>query len=477
MKNQDYKTYVYLAALLMLIFIIIAVYSKNQEHYTNTDAISLSVINETKAILYNTNGLYNFYSSGASNSSYYTNRETFKGFVEYILAFNPTLVDNYCLIANGGNNSGDDRCKNLYIDNIAYTDNTFGAITNTEQQCSSAITTISGSLENSMVRIMNNKYSLRKRCITLSKFTSTNMPQTGFKISVDQSVNLTHFVLSRPLFISFGNFGLYTILYNITNDSMFYHYNSQNTSGHNTFYIAPVKSYDNTNIFPSTTSNVSTLSYQTFPITIYYLNYTEPIHTSEYLSTEHSSMNCNIMTLIMSKPFLENSVGNDSTRISYSLSITTNTQPSNMFATTNMAISFDNHVQIPDQILNVIVQYNMSQTNLSITIPSEFLRALASLRSQNQEHNYHVCFTYSMDVVTIVCFLQVGTSSSVFVNRQPMQINTDVVEILYDLHTLESSLEKIPGNLKKEMDKYKEFATITSIPNYSFVAKYLGYNL
>ena len=148
-----------------------------------------------------------------------------------------------------------------------------------------------------------------------------------------------------------------------------------------------------------------------------------------------------------------------------------------MFATTNMAISFDDHVEISDQILNMVVQYNMSQTNVSIIIPSAFLRALATLRSQKTEHNYHVCFTYSMDVVTMVCFLQVGTSSSVFVNRQAMQINTDVVEILYDLHTLESSLEKVPGNLKKEMDKYSEFATITSIPNYSFVAKYLGYNL
>lgn len=477
MKKQDYKTYVYLAVLLLLLFVIVVVFSKNQEHYTNPDAISLSVINESKAILYNTNGLYNFYSSGASNSSYYTNRETFKGFVEYILAFSPTLVDNYCLIANDGNNAGDDRCTNFYIDNIAYTDNTFGAITNTEQQCNSAITTISGSIENSMVRIMNNKYSLRKRCITLSKYTTTNMPQTGFKISIDPSVDLTHFILSRPILISFGNFGLYTILYNITNDSMFYNYNSQNKTKHNTFYIAPVKSYGNTNIYPKTISNVSTLSYKTFPVTIYYLNYIEPIHTSEFLSTDKSAMNCNIMTLILSKEFLEKSIGSDSARISYSLSITSNVQTSNMFATTNMAISFDDHVEISDQILNMVVQYNMSQTNVSIIIPSAFLRALATLRSQKTEHNYHVCFTYSMDVVTMVCFLQVGTSSSVFVNRQAMQINTDVVEILYDLHTLESSLEKVPGNLKKEMDKYSEFATITSIPNYSFVAKYLGYNL
>lgn len=452
----------------------------------NSEGYANFVVNDTRSILYNTNGFYNFYSSGEIGSIFFNNREQFDGFVSYIMYFLPSFIDDYCKSFDK-QQIDPVRCNNLFIDNVALPDSKFGAISQKEMPCSSVITSTAPQGANNVIRVFNNTYNFVKRCLRFKTMTvSTRMiqldakPVQGYKISVTGDVSA--FVLSRPLYISFGTYGLYQIIHSTT-DSIFSDYSSlANQSKEKFFMVIPVKGYNGTAMYPNVTQNLSQLPENAaIPITIYYLTYNGSILPSEFQKGSHMTTNIgNSLTLVLSSSFLNNSVPNDSKSISYTIPTTQDVTTNNILTPTNISIVFDKLSNLANEIFTVTISYGTSFKNIAIDMPPQFLNELAYLRKSNMNHTYHIVLTYTCDVFIVVCYLNYHNTlkeDAVFVSRQTVSLGSDFVNLSYDVDNVNTVISTFNGNLEKEMAKYEQFLSLTSIPNYAYVAKYLGYTI
>jgi len=291
-----------------------------------------------------------------------------------------------------------------------------------------------------------------------------------YRVSVEGTI--AAFVLSRPLFMAFGTYGLYRISYK---HGVFKSYDST-ADAEQYFILQRVTSYNNASLYPNTNQMLSSISdVTTLPITAYYMNYVQPISPNRVPkgNLEKSDVN-NTLSLIFSSSFLEKT---NSNVVSYVLPTAfSNSSPNTLPNSATVTFTYNKIATVADEIVKITVRSGRDMSNIAIVIPPIFLNILTSLRTNNSEHRFHVCFTYSMDAFTTVCFLEdiASTYQCAFVEKQTVKSAGNYIHIVYDN---DSFMNAVPAPLKKEIEKYKEFCTISSIPNYAYVAKFLGYNI
>lgn len=487
-KNTTHTVLMIISGVIViaLAFFLTRKFNKTGQTDQKAEGYANFVVNDTRSVLYNTNGFYNFYSSGEIGSLFFNNREQFDGFVSYIMYFLPSYIDDYCKSFDK-QQIDPVRCNNLFIDNVALPDNKFGAISQKELPCTSVITSTAPQGATNVIRIFNNTYSFLKRCLRFKTMTvSSRMmqldskPVQGYKISVTGDISA--FVLSRPLFISFGTYGLYQIVHSAVG-SVFSDYSSTSSkSAEQFFMVVPVKGYNGTAMYPSINQNLSQLPENTtIPITIYYLNYNAAILPSEFQKGMHTTTSiANSLTLVLSSSFLNNSVPNGSKSVSYTIPTTQDVTTNNILTPTNISIVFDKTSNNANEILTTTISYGTSFKNIAIKMPPQFLNEIAYLRKSNMNHTYHIVLTYSCDVFMVVCFINYQNTlkeDAVFVSRQTVSLGSDFVNLTYDVDKVNTAISTFNGNLQKEMAKYEQFLSISSIPNFAYMAKYLGYTI
>jgi hypothetical protein len=297
----------------------------------------------------------------------------------------------------------------------------------------------------------------------------------AFKVVVTGDVSA--FVLSRPLFISYGSYGLYRIVHNTPNCVFSSYSNLQSNETEKFFIVVPLDTYKNTTMYPNINQSLAHLSENTsMPITIYYLSY-----KAQLLPTELTTTKYNVLTLLLSSNFLINSVPQSSKAVSYTIPTTLDKPSDGIVTSTNISINFDKSSTVPNEILNVIVSYGPTYTNVPVKIPSLFLNEISYCRTNDVDHTYHICLTYTTDMMIVTCFLKYNDNSlkddAVFVSRQSVSYGADFVTCVYTNKDIQNVLSQIQGDLAKEMEKYNQFTTTNSIPNFAYMAKYLGYSI
>lgn len=461
---------VLLFILILTIVLVMSVLNNNKEKYQNY------VVNDIKSVLYNTNGLLNFYSSGDNGSIYFENKENFNDFVSYVMYFLPSFIDDYCKAFENQNNDKA-RCNNLFIDNVSSPDVMFPSISQNEMTCNSVLSVTEANGKTNTVRVLNNLYYFLKRCLRFRTLKVNpimlaigprNSTIQAYKITV--SGDISAFILSRPLFISFGTYGLYRIIHN-AKDSVFTNYVSDKAEY--TFTVAPVYSYESASMFPFVTQNIGQLEINSkMPITIYYLTYNGPLLFSEVKPGVHKKSDiCNVLTLVFSSEFLNNNKSEKT--VSFTIPTTTGKIPNGIITATNIAIVYDKLSSVANDILSVTVGYGSVFTTIPALVPPEFVNEIANCRQKNIDHSFHFILTYSTDVIILTGFLTFNDSlkpDRIFMTRTPVNSGNQYVSIVYDNNIIDA-------NLVKEMSKYNEFTSTNSIPNYAYVAKYLGYTI
>jgi hypothetical protein len=474
MSNMSQTTMLCIIAVVLIVIAAIgASYKGSLEKFTDTNPL---IVNKTKTILYNMNGMYNFFSSGDQGSPIYNASVTnidYDNFVSYLLSFQPNFVDNYCKTVTNAN-IDTNRCNNLFIDTVAYPDKYFPSISSTEPLCLTVLSSIGSKSENSYVRIFNNIYSLVKRCVKFDSISVTTENHDAGTYRMTIQGNIKAFALSRPLFMAFGTYGLYHVSYN---SGLFKSYDS--TDFNDTFFILQkVKDYNNASLYPNTHQTLSMASdLTTLPITAYYLNYKQPIASNMIPNGNMPTSKINnSLSMILSSSFL-NKTATTSRTISFVLPTSfSNSSTSTLPNSATVTISYNSTATSADGIATIVVKSGKDMNDIAILLPPIFLNMIAISRKDNIDHRFHICFTYSMDVFTTICFFEeISTNEQhVFMQRQTIKSGGNYVHVAYDEDNL---MNAIPAALKHEIEKYKEFCTISSIPNYAYVAKYLGYNI
>jgi hypothetical protein len=457
----------------------------------NENFVDRDMSNQLKARLYNSNGMYNFYSFGNLLSTLYKQRDNAE-FVKYLVSFPASLADVYCTITDASDPS---RCGNMFIDNLTCADTRFTALAYRENACNALSTLVGVNSDVCQVRVLSNLYQFNKRCLTFDNISLTptkimveDASPDGFTLSIT-GANVAPFVLSRPLFMSFGTYGLYRIVHGAT-DTVFTNFSSHFTRDTvYRFQIVAIKTpsatananTDNVMMHPNITSlglerllkpsnNNQYIIPNAHPITIYYLNYLSYINNNMGFSISKT----NVFTLIFSKDFLE-SVKNENGAWTQVIS-TYATNIDNIIVPTNITIEYNHSPSNAGDLFRVTVSTTTTSSIVFKPHP-DFLNALQSLRSmQTTQYNYHIMMTYSLDSMTITTFVHSSVSNANdtchMVRSQVLENNQPVI-MSYDIVTVESALK--PSGVYVSQKQYEQFSNITAIPNYALAAKYLRY--
>lgn len=457
--------------LLLLCAIISSVKHSPKETFEN------SVLNEDKLILYNTNGLFYFYAYGGVNSKFY-NLQSDIDTIKFLVSFYPNYMDNYCQGITGAN-LDTARCNNMYIDYNATKDNQFSSLSYNEMTCESINSDIGAKPENSIIRVMGNYYKFMKRCFKVNQLKIDQPIISG--INQEQTISyilnftdpLSSVVLSRPLFISFGTYGLYYIDHSKdSSNNVFASYDSTDpTPKRMTIY--PVQSLNNFAMYPGTQFNVQNLYGNgnviptTFPITIYYLNYYDSISARQNISFNSA----NTLTFVLSNTTIQNML-NQQNSVSAQFTTTLNfsgttTTPDTLAAT--LDIVWNGSAMSPADLLKFNVNYSSGFSNVSVSPHLGFLSYLLA----DMSAKFHIVFSYSLDVIIITCFVKQGDGDACYMIRQPVSTGSDMVVLKYDVANMDQQLQD--NNLSYDLDLYKQLVSMTSIPNYALLGKAFGY--
>ena len=208
-------------ALLFIIFAGIAgsLLTKSVEPFASS-ATTEYIVNSEKALLYFANGIYNFFSSGerwkqsAGLTANITDKTSeYATAVLQLVGLFPNYIDSYCFAKSPAEKQTDTKCSLYHIDNYSCPDS---QVTNATS-CSSINTIVGARGDNCMVRILDNNYQFLKRCVKFDTIkievvsVSGGAPQKSYTLTV--TGDITEMVLLRPMFISFGNYGVYRVSY------------------------------------------------------------------------------------------------------------------------------------------------------------------------------------------------------------------------------------------------------------------------
>lgn len=501
-KFSDKTLYTMIGILVIVMLIVMFLSSyKTRESFADPDFTQIgNLVRNKKAEQYVKNGLKYFFASGLDTSIF--GASITDEHIRNAVAFAHTPVDSMCLMSG---NVEKNMCKMAYIDDLTCPDSSYIPVTDTHIPCTSVSTSLSPSAENCMVRILHNNYRFMKRCFKFPNIISiTRQGQTGvFAVTVEG--DMTSFLLSRPLFISFGPYGLWAIDHSFSGSKNIFTAYPPDISASATnrlqsvIYIKAIQPIANNNLHmspfhnsfditisgsnqmktPSDISigNVNTSLFAQLPVTIYYLNYIEPII---YTYEMNGITTTNTLTLILSKSFITANSGAqgaltlsaNSGGISLATGVTTNT-------------SLISNIKIGMRSTNAFsVILNSSTEFLSHPL---FASQLSTMTQGDTSHDYHIILTISMDMVIIACMVANNSSnnrySKVYYVKHNITTNTGTpLYLQYNvtgqnimLSDADTSANANVRKLVLEQKKYNRIINTTAIPNLALIAQQLGY--
>ena len=443
--------------------------------------------NETKVMLYNKNGLNQFYCS--DQQPHFISLNDYDN-VKTIVSFRPNHVDQFCTSIE--NSSTNDLCKNFFIDN--YSCNDPNNVSYKEKPCPKSISNnISADPNNCLIRILSNNYRLLKRCVSFDFIKMTML--NNRKIRVDIIGDVSTFVLSRPLFISFGSYGLFKIEHDYDNgvtDTVNMFVNFSNTTPSNpqntyAFFMSPVTSFNdkNTNqeilMYPNNTNTLSITDVfenkndgQAYPITIYYLSYLSPISP-----IPAGIQNNNCVSITFSKDAMD--TGNNQQFV-FSMFPSSSTSASTLSIPSSVTVVFNKQATNPYNIF--VVNVNMGGSDVSYRPQEGFGITLMKLYNQgSRDFDFHVNVTYCLDILLITTFVREKDTNNVFdectTKRYIVSNGTSRYVMNYDVGLMQNTLN-IPTNEKIKNATIAGLGgnfNVTAIPNIALMANYLGYNI
>lgn len=412
------------------------------------------ILNVDKSILYNSNGLYNFYSSGSATSVFTTNASNVD-MVKYITAFYSDFRDSVCTSTVSSESSRPvpaDMCTNYFIDQCSTTDTLFQSLAFKENSCQSLATVTSADKANTLIRILSSYYNLNKRCIVFEDVSFERMVVDGGAEAYYVTIrgDVTAMVMSRPTFIAFGSYGLFSIKMPQSFDS---------TSKENKFSIMRVSNYNGKSMYTSMTTNMFDIPRHNpyMQAIIYYLSY-----------TDKSKVDANIdmaatMTLVLSKAML-------TSQPKTLVQIPTNYSSSDTTIVAGaLSIVYDGSSLDPMKAFSVSVNYGQPATSLLFYLPSSMVTAMT--KSVGSGDDYHIVMTYSLDVIILSCFTKYGC----YMTQTLVNDGMNSIVLKYSLSAVWPILKQT--GLSKDLSRYSSQVNLTAIPNYAVLAKTMGYDI
>ena len=475
-----------LVIVLLLVIILCAVCAHN--HHKEHFSIEPTLQNIKSTTFFPYIGDFVFTNLQTSLTTFTTSQK------EQMLHFLPSHADALCNLSFGTS------CSNYYINNLSYSD---PYEYNSPISCTNIESKVGLDKSQCQVRILNNIYSIRKKCIRLTtessnfsaiKVKSATPVSNSYIVQIESgSNNLDMLALLRPNLISFGNFGLYKIEPLATN-SMFASYSSKNTS--NAFVITPslkIASAPALKIYPNIENNfISMVGSKDLNLlaNIYFLNHESRVYLggNQYFNT---------FNFVVDHNYLK-SQKSALTPI-YEETITFNTKDSNPALCTNLKYKFNitpptnNAFEVP--FFKVSLNHSGSSSqSMDIQVHSDFTNLIYSYikKTDNKELfsnsyiSWHIVVVCSLDLVIILAMFRDFTNNTTqfFMTQQAITDGGVSAYIQYmgdvDGKILDAQTTPKPVNSPLLNNHYQYFNNVcpnTVVPNLALVAKNLGYRV
>lgn len=500
----------YLLILVALFFIIVSAVcaSFSLRYKEQFSEVSSNLIVNAKNYLYNKNGLIYFYSYGAGNNAITSTLESSPATntkVNQVLSFSFNFIDKYCHSLPTNDNQ---RCHNIFIDYYTTVD-PYTNVFEKERGAKTTNTMVSANESQSRVRVLNNYYQFYKRGFIFDNIhqidivdesMSSTSPSTMYILHVSGE-GLAALALSRPLFISFGPYGLYGVRHSYPR-SLFESFSSYHNEGNYLICLVPVNTvnaYQNFKLYPDSSSNIGNLFMQpgndkiinkNYPATAYYLSFLKPLNM---IGTNATINKLNTMTLVFSSDYLEKTLSINSSNTStskfatFSFIVTSQTSPEpNLRYINNIEFTYN---VTADKIFQVKIID--SQGSISYYYPhNDFNDILKTYVRQNEKltRKFHIVVCISMNCIIITAYVQTKHMETLmgdmcFITKSQLTPQNIELVLNYDPSEVEERLRNVPsstykaGTLAYEMNKYSSFLTLSCIPNFAYLGKSLGYYL
>ena len=399
-------------------------------------------------------GLVNFFAQ-AKNAIGQLDPE-FKAFVQNTVSFFPNYLDICCKTTktSEGTAACEQDCNQISLLTSACIDDK--AIFMNEYN---NVSTISGkfgiaSKENCKVAILGNQYQLVKRTMNMTNMWAGvqqvgNTSQNLYRLELQG--NHIFFVLSRPMFITFANAGLYRVLYEDVNKATaistsepprrrhaFAYFTTMETP--NYVYVQKVENEDieNFEMYAPSSANL-VVENKANPVTLFYMNYLTEV--------TQSSMTAYSTTIILDNVMFDRLFKNTS-------NIMLSTNQDNKQKVTSFGF-------VQNQDLSLAVQVDEDV----YPVPDDI-----RYYENSDLSNFHIVVTISYDVLTMVLFTRHAATKSNTCTMVRHHL-TKVFQCNKDL--LKQSLTQ-RGLMP--LEHLSDVFNFTAIPNYAHLAVKLGYS-
>ena len=508
MFYEKYK----LVIVLILVIVLCAVYagsyhySKMEEGFTGQQDTQTSVVQRKSLTYFPYIADFAFTNIAPANTMYINGTGT-PNLNLQVFSFLPSYADGLCSWITPQPSS----CSNYFINNISFPD-TYDY--SSFIQCKNIEASIGMDKSQCTSRILNNLYTLRKKCLRFctdndQKFSiyMSNITQSGSTYNVTVSTShanqLDLFCLLRPTLISFGNFGLYKVMPLDVSDTMFHSYSSTRES--NTFVIKSVTTATAGN---ATASNTTTDTYKIYPDVNAGADF---IATFAKMQTKNWNVLGNAYFFNYEGPSFSNSTSTETSYNTFNM-IFDNQSISDYFSTNNSIlpnpsnpITFKNN-SISTVCTSLSYAFDYSQFNatdftfftVKVSYPgtssapialkvhedfskkiAEYIKANGSSMSQFLKLPYitfHIVVVYTLDLMIILSMLKDYNTNMTFtyMKQYPVQNASTPIFMQYlgDKHGKISTQDKF---LKNHYTQFTNMCPNTSIPNLAVIAKALGY--
>lgn len=416
-----------------------------------------------------------------------------------IMNFLPTYADGLC----SWNSNPPATCSNFYINNISFPD-TYEFTS--PMVCKSIETSVGVEKNQCMVRMLNNVYSIRKKCIRLT--TSSNVEvysgqtasSTSSTVSIDNATNigtsstfllevhgtLDLLALLRPSLISFGNFGLFHVESQInTTHNMFTSYSSLSSSNSLVMSIVSPPS-TSINIYPGNNTAIEQLiNNKDWNIlsTIYYLNFEDTVYPLVD-DTTYNTFNIIIDNVIV------NAIKSSTNPLTTStISLLNSAATTNICSSMTYTFNLNPLTGTVPTFFQVTLNRESSSTTPTVAnVHPDFSAVIYTYMRNNELYQnplliYDICVTCTMDLVIIVAMIRdLNTGKSLFFMTQTPLTDSGVpyyVQFQGDKQgrIYKDSSKTIADDqlVKNHYNKFMGICPNTIVPNFAMLAKNLGY--
>lgn len=496
------KMKIFLINIIILVFVVLCAFLADYYHLeyfedsADIDNILLNYVKEKSSTYFPYISDFFFSNTTLANSK--INMDIKRQMFQFL----PTYGDSICANVESEKPMS---CSNIFINNISFSD---PVNYKSEMECTSIDATVSPDKTQCFARILNNKYSLQKKCMrfntnsNLNKSVEVKNNYNGLSMissirSMDTPVirealqlgassnssilkvlgNLDLFALLQPNMISIGNFGVYHINYNENSSNMFASYNSTYV-GNRTLVLENIETKDvNINIFPGKVANLPHLLQKpnwNLMSTIYYFNYENAVVTSD-------NQIVNTFNLIFDKKYIKTLFVNDVKDATVDVAITSTTTSSptlSYLSGISFKFNFDPDANFP--FMRTLVNYG-SATSAPIIYdcdPQFSHRVYDLIRNEDMISNdkmFHVVVTCTLDRIKIVTFYKeiLNGINEFQIMSSPMKNTENPIFVQYNLSTLKSTINN--PLLDHYKTNYIYMCPYSVIPNYALIAKRLGY--